>query len=195
MQNKYKDVTLGTVEAVFNKLGGMEGVESFLRGNVEITVVKHTIDLATSPRFPFEGAKVVKHEGEGVVKIELRSDDNLYIDGKKVVLDLSERQMGDKRVVGHELRQELESGELVVLNSNALDYIFDHPELYPEHWKNNGEGEPLLVFFWGSLFSGPSGGGLCVRCLCWGGGGLGRFYRWLDYGWDRLSPSASVARS
>lgn len=38
MQNKYKDVTLGTVEAVFNKLGGLEGVEAFLRGTVEIIV-------------------------------------------------------------------------------------------------------------------------------------------------------------
>ena len=65
---------------------------------------KHTIDLAKPPQLPFKGAEVVKHEGKGVVKLELRSDDNLYIDGKKVVLHLSERQMGDKAVVGHELR-------------------------------------------------------------------------------------------
>lgn len=43
MQNKYKDVTLGTVEAVFNKLGGLEGVEAFLRGTVEI-IMKSIID-------------------------------------------------------------------------------------------------------------------------------------------------------
>ncbi|MEK7562094.1 MAG: hypothetical protein AAB509_00230 [Patescibacteria group bacterium] len=31
---KYNDITLGQVEAVWNKLGGMEGVERFLRGEV-----------------------------------------------------------------------------------------------------------------------------------------------------------------
>lgn len=193
MQNKYKDVKLGTIEAVFNKLGGMEGVESFLRGNVEITVVKHTIDLAKSPQLPFDVAEVVKHEGTGVVEIELRSDDNLYIDGKKVILHLSERQTSDKVVKGHELRKELEDGELVLLNSNVLDYLYDHPELFPEHWKKDENGETRYVFFWGSIFRYPSGGHLFVRCLSWRDGGLSRACRWLGSGWDRQEPSASVA--
>jgi len=33
---KYPDVTLGRVEAVWNMLGGEEGVERFLRGEVVI---------------------------------------------------------------------------------------------------------------------------------------------------------------
>ncbi|MEX0652232.1 MAG: hypothetical protein WD509_00355 [Candidatus Paceibacterota bacterium] len=193
MQNKYKNVTLGTVEAVFNKLGGMERVESFLRGNVEIMVIKRTIDLGAAPRLPFDSAKVVKHEGTGVVEIELRSDDNLYIDGKKVVLHLSERQMGDKRIVGHDLRKELEGGEQVLLNSNVLDYLCDHPELFPEHWKKNENGETRLIFFWRSIFRDPSDGYLSVRYLCWSDGELYRYYYWLDFGWRRQNPSASVA--
>jgi hypothetical protein len=193
MQNKYKDVTLGTVEAVFNKLGGMEGVESFLRGNVAITVIKHTIDLAKTPRLPFENAEVVKHEGIGVVEIGHRSDDSLYIDGKKVVLHLSERQMGDKRIVGHELRKELENGELVLLNSNVLDYLYDHPELFPEHWKKDEKGETRFIYFWGSIFRDPSFGYLCVRFLFWDVGGLNRCCSWLGDDWIRQSPSASVA--
>ena len=197
MQNKYKDVTLGTIEAVFNKLGGMEGVESFLRGNVALTVVKHTIDLAVSPGLPFDGAEVVKHIGEingkNVVEIELRSDDNLYIDGKKVVLHLSERQIGNKTVVGHELRKELESGERVLLNSNVLDYLYDHPELFPEHWKKDGSRETRYIHFWGSVFRDPSGVSLCVRYLYWGVGGLYRYYGWLDRGWVRRDPAASLA--
>jgi|AntRauTorckE6833_2_1112554.scaffolds.fasta_scaffold21474_2 hypothetical protein len=36
MQNKYKDITLGTAEAVFNKLGGQEGIEKFLRGETKL---------------------------------------------------------------------------------------------------------------------------------------------------------------
>jgi len=193
MQNKYKDVTLGTVEAVFNKLGGMEGVESFLCGNLKITVVKHTIDLAKSPQLPFNNAEVVKHEGKGIVKIELRSDDNLYIDGKKATLHLSKRQMGDKRIVGHELRKDLEDGSQVLLNSNVLDYLYEHPELFPEHWKKDENAETRYIFFWRSIFRKPSSGGLYVRYLFWLGGELYRYYHWLDYDWCRQFPSASVA--
>ncbi|OHA59581.1 MAG: hypothetical protein A2589_01835 [Candidatus Vogelbacteria bacterium RIFOXYD1_FULL_46_19] len=190
--SKYPN-TLGRIEAVWNRLGGEEGVDRFLRGIVEIKILKHTVDLGAPPHLPFDDAEVVKHDGKGVVEIELRSDDNLYIDGKKVILHLSERQMGDNRVIGHELRQELEGGDQVLLNSNVLDYLYDHPELSPEHWKQNEQGETHYIFFWGSIFRDPSNGLLCVRFLFWDDGGLDRDYRWLDYDWDRQDPSASVA--
>mgnify|MGYP006893377473 CR=1 FL=1 len=155
----------------------------------------NTIDLGAPARLPFDVAEVVKHDGKGVVEIELRSDDNLYIDGKKVELFLSERQMGDKRIVGHELRKELENGEQVLLNSNVLDYLYDHPELFPKHWKKkNKNGEIQYIFFWGSVFRDPSDGGLCVRYLSWRFGSLRRDDRWLGNGWDRRFPSASLAR-
>lgn len=139
---------------------------------------------------------MVKHEseinGKKVVEIELRSDDNLYLDGKKVVLHLSERQIGGKRVEGHELREELESGEQVLLNSNVLEYLYDHPELFPEHWKNNEQGERLFIFFWGSIFRDPSDGDLYVRSLCWDDGSLDRRYCvWLGDDWVCLDPSVA----
>jgi len=193
MQNKYKDTTLGIVEAVFNKLGGTEGVEAFLRGNVEITVVKHTIDLTKAPKLPFDGAEVVKHKGEGIVEIELRSDDNLYINGKKIELFLSERQKGAKRIIGNELRQEIEDGKWILLNSNILDYIFDHSELFPEHWKKDEAGETRYIFFQGSVFRCPPNGNLFVRYFYWGVGSLDRDYGWLDGDWTRLKPSALLA--
>jgi hypothetical protein len=192
MKMKYKDVTLGQVEAVWNKLGGTEGAQSFLQGNVTITVVKHTVDLAKSPRLPFHSTEVVKHDGEGVVEIELRSD-SLYVDGKLVSLFLSEKQKGDSTFVGTELRQELENGDQVLLNSNVLDYLFDHPELFPEHWKKDDNGDTRCIYFWSSVFRSSSRGGLCVRYLCWRGGKLDRGYDWLDRGWGRQRPSASVA--
>lgn len=191
-------LTRGQESAVLIRLAeemGYENIEdavnNFLRGNVTVTVIN--IDLAKTPQLPFDGAEVVKHEGKGTVEIELRSDDNLYIDGKKVVLHLSERQMDDKRIVGHELRKELENGKQVLLNSNVLDYLYDHPELFPEHWKQNEKGETLYIFFWGSIFRRPSDGGLYVRYLSWRGGGLDRRYDWLGYAWRRQDPSASVA--
>lgn len=36
--NKYASVDFGTAEAVFNKLGGMEGIHRFLRGETELVV-------------------------------------------------------------------------------------------------------------------------------------------------------------
>ncbi len=37
---KYNEFTLGQIEAVFNKLGGIEGVKRFLAGTVEVIVKK-----------------------------------------------------------------------------------------------------------------------------------------------------------
>jgi hypothetical protein len=194
------NLTRGQESAVFLKIAEQTGIEdveeavkAFLRGNVEITVVKHTIDLGKAPRLPFDNVEVVKHDGKGVVEIELRSDDNLYIDGKKVSLHLSERQMGDKQIVGHELRKELEGADQVLLNSNVLDYLYDHPELFPEHWKKDDAGETRFIFFWGSIFRNPSNGYLYVRCLCWLGGELDRHCDWLGFDRVRRDPSASVA--
>jgi hypothetical protein len=194
-----KNKTVDRIQAIWNMVGGEAMVDALIQGRakLEITVIKHTIDLAKSPRLPFNNAEVAKHIGEingkRVVEIELRSDDNLYFDGKKVVLHLSERQMGDKRVVGHELREELESGELVLLNSNVLDYIYDHPELFPEHWKKNEDGGIRYIFFWGSIFRDPSRGRLCVRCLYWHAGRLRRSCDWLGSDWGRRDPSQVIS--
>lgn len=45
---KYNNLDLGTIEAVFNKLGGMEGAKAFLRGAVEIVVKKILDTLGTT---------------------------------------------------------------------------------------------------------------------------------------------------
>ena len=42
---KYADVKLGTIEAVFNRLGGVEGAERFLRGDVELVEAKKFLPL------------------------------------------------------------------------------------------------------------------------------------------------------
>lgn len=161
------------------------------------TITKRTINLARSPRLPFDTAEVVKHGGEisgkKVVEIELRSDDNLYIDGQIVELFLSERQKGDKTIKGCELRQELEDGDQVLLNSNVLDYLYYHPELFPKHWKKDEDGKTRYIFFWNSIFRAPSNGRLYVCCLYWSGGSLNRGCYWLACDWDCQYPSASVA--
>ena len=47
MAQKYSDVTFGKAEAVFNKLGGMEGVEKFLRGEIEMVAKAANFITAT----------------------------------------------------------------------------------------------------------------------------------------------------
>ena len=124
----------------------LNNVLLYLHGQIDIVRIKHTIDLAKSPRLPFDGAdEVVKHDstinGKNVVEIELRSDDNLYVDRMKIILHLSEGLMSCDRYRGcYELRQELKNGELVLLNNNILDKISDHPEMFPEHWKRDEYG-------------------------------------------------------
>ncbi|MEX0931706.1 MAG: hypothetical protein WDZ88_03065 [Candidatus Paceibacterota bacterium] len=154
----------------------------------------NTIDLGAPPRLPFDGVEVAQHVGKGIVEIELRSDDNLYIGGKKVLLYLSELQIGNKKIEGHKLRQELEESKReVLLNANVSDYLYHHPELFPEHWKKDKIGETLYIFFWGSIFVSPMHDFLYVPVLFWRDGGLCRDTRFLEDGWHRQDPSASVA--
>ncbi|MFT5179472.1 MAG: hypothetical protein ACI9GH_000663 [Candidatus Paceibacteria bacterium] len=154
---------------------------------------KHTIDLSKEPRLPFDNAVVEKHDGKGIVEIELRSDDNLYLGGKKVELFLSERQKGISRIVGHKLRKELKDAGKVLLNSNVLDYIFDHQELFPEHWKKVENGKTRCTFFQNSTFRRPSNDKLYACYLCWCGVSLDRSYYCLDSAWDSQDPSALLA--
>lgn len=66
---KYNDWTLGQVEAVFNKLGGDDGVRRFLAGELavkpvqcEFTVFK-TIKLGTGPKNANDFRKAIKDNG------------------------------------------------------------------------------------------------------------------------------------
>lgn len=143
------------------------------------------IDLGAIPKLPFAEAVVKKHVGNGVVKIELRPDDNLYINGKRYDLFWTEKQKNGS-VSGHELRAELEeSGGL--LNINVLRLLFEHPEMYPEHWKKDEEDNGLHVIFLDSIFSGyPKKDSLCVSSAGWNVDRVLAYYQGLDddYGPD-----------
>ena len=145
------------------------------------------VNLEAKPKLPFDGAEVVDHKGEGWVRVEKRKD-GLYVDGKKVVLHLSERQQAGSVIKGHDLREEL-SGK-PVLNSNILDALFDHPHLIPEEWKADGEGRTRYIYFWGSVFRIPDSQDLYVRCLYWNDGAWHRHFNWLGDDWDDQRPAA-----
>lgn len=138
---------------------------------------------ATIP--PGYGWTIERHIKGGQVRLERRGD-TLYVDGKKVILQLVKRQTRNGVIQGHELRRELDNGKLVLLNANLLDYLLEHPELIPDAWKGK------VVFFWGTIYR-RSGGGLYVRCLGWGGGGWDWDSGWLGGGWGSGSPAAVLA--
>ena len=133
-----------------------------------MTKLKNIIDCATQPFIP-EGWSVESHDTSlGQWEWEVPS---LY---------LSEKQKGDKYIVGNDLRKELKSQP--VLPANVLDYLLANPYLIPEDWKGKA------VFFWGTIYR-DSDDLLYVRYLCWYGSGWGWNYDWLGNGFYSSNPA------
>jgi len=151
------------------------------------TVIMVNLDVA--PKLPFDGAEIEKNEGCGWVKIEKR-EDGLYVDDRKVVLYLSERQKGGQTIKGYELRDEF-TGKLV-LHPNILDALMEHFHLIPEDWKKDENGNTRYIFFWAVIFRN-SDGDLFVRCLNWDGSRWFWNYRWLDIDFNSDNPAAVCA--
>lgn len=150
------------------------------------------VNLDAPPRLPFAGAVIHNTpKGKGWVRVERRGAD-LFVDGKKVILPISDRQKGDGVISGIELQAELESKS--VLHPNIMDALVEKaPHLIPEYWKRNEAGETLYIFFWDVVFRNPSDGNLFVWSFCWDDGAWNRFYDWLQFDWRRQRPSAQLA--
>jgi hypothetical protein len=162
-------------------------VRNVLRGLAEIKSVEHVIDLGADPFLP-DGWKVEEHQKGKVVKLERKGSD-LYLDGKKIEFFLSKKQFKGS-IEGNDLRKELAAWP--VLNANVLDYLREHPQLIPDEWKQDTQGNTRYIFFWGTVYR-RSGGRLCVRCLGWDVGAWRWGYIWLDIDWYVYYPSAVSA--
>ncbi len=158
----------------------LEQVHPFVRGCAEINTIKHIIDLSADPHSP-NGWAIEEHR-KGNASFEF--DPNL------ITFHLSEKQKGGKIIEGNKLRKELK--DLPVFNANLLDYLLKNPNLIPEEWKKDGEGNTRYIFFWGTIYR-SSDGNLCVRCLCWNDGQWYWDYRWLDGDWLGSYPAACLA--
>ena len=149
------------------------------------------VNLSAAPRPPFDGAVVENiPKGKGWVTVK-RERDDLFVDGKKIILPLSESQKGDKTIVGSELRKEVEKKP--VLHPNIMDALIEAaPHLIPDSWKENEDGETLYIFFWDVIFRGAVSP-LCVRCFYWRAGAWRRYCSGLDYDFLRQNPAAQLA--
>jgi hypothetical protein len=192
--------TFRLLEAAYDKMGldaeqaqrlnerGDELVSGFkeLLGNLAAVAVGDVVDCDADASIPSGyNWTIERHIKGGKVRLERRGD-NLYVDGKKIVLHLVKRQTGNGVVQGYELRKELENGKLVLLNANILDYLLDHPEMIPDSWKGKA------IFFWGTVYR-SSDGDLRVRCLYWDGGRWGWHCGWLGLVWCFSGPAAVLA--
>jgi len=171
---KYADATFGLAEAVFNKLGGIEGVQRFLRGDAEVVIKNHIINCDADPYLPDGWKKVEEHIKGG--QLRWNSDE--------VSLYLSDKQKDGSWIVGNKLRKELK-GKLV-LNANVLDYLLANPQIIPEEWKDK------VVFFWGTIYR-SSDVNLYVRYLIWRDGMWNWSNLWLDDSWSGSYPAAVSA--
>lgn len=162
---KYAQLELGTIEAVFNKLGGIEGADRFLRGELKVVEI-HVIDCDATPFVPGDWS-VENHQLGG--KIDW--------DPSQVVFHLEDEQL-DGSVKGHELRKKLEDKK-PVLNANILDYLLVNQRLIPDEWEGKN------VFFWGTICSSPNGT-LHVHFMRWDN--WDGCHKWdirpLDFQWD-----------
>ena len=156
----------------------------------KLTDTSISVNLGASPKLPFNGGLIEQHTGTSWVTVE-RREDGLYVDNRKIVLHLSERQQGDKRVLGYKLRSEL-SGK-PALNANVIDALFENTHLLPENWKKNERGEILFIYFWATIYRDPDTDDLYVRALCFDDGAWLRYYYWLDGDWYRQHPAALLA--
>ena len=147
-------------------------------------------NLDADPSLPFDGAmfdgtKKSKHARQGQVELEYRPDeDELYVNGKKFVPYLSEKQLGDKVVRGYDLQVEAEANSPT--NATLADVLYEHQEFIPKKFRDRA------WFFWATIFS-DSDGDLFVRYLVLSVKVWYRDYDWLDSGWGERSPSASLA--
>jgi hypothetical protein len=157
----------------------MRQIRQVLLGHASIQVIEHLIDCDADPFVP-DGWKVEEHQKGGAFKF----------DASKVQFYLDKGQQNGKYIEGNKLRKAL-SGK-PVLNANVLDYLLKHPELIPDDWKKDENGNTRYIFFWGTIYR-SSDGLLYVRYLCWGGGRWGWDAGWLDCGWGSSNPAAVPA--
>jgi len=100
---------------------------------------------------------------------------------------------GEKVVKGEEKLLRLKAKSSIRrLDALTFHTIWENPELIPEHWKEQTDGNTTYRYFDGTVLRNPFGS-RCVLCLYFWGGGWRWSYGWLGSGWYSFSPSAVLA--
>lgn len=160
------------------RLGDLPKVMGSIGGGGQVKYP--TIDTNVSPKLPFPGATIESNIEMGKISF----------DPTKFELYLDEGQQDGKYIEGYDLRKKLAKKNVV--NAAFMDYLEAHPNLVPDSWKKNADGNTNYIYAWGTIFRN-SDGNLFVRYWCWDDGALQSDYGWLVSGWDGQNPALVVA--
>lgn len=170
---KYGKVTLGQIEAVLNRLGGEDGVQKFLAGQIEIVVSKHRIECGVLPSIP-QGFGIIEHRIAAPIEWNIETVHlHLHHDHETILSVYNKRRS-------------------TVLNAAVLDYLLAHQAIIPEFWKRDG-----YIYFWGTIYQQNSTpGSMFVKQLHWRSEGFGGQGKWIssldrvdERQWSRLNVS------
>ena len=178
---KYNDITLGKVEAIINMLGGMEGVQQLLSGNMELKVINHIIDCDKAPLIPYDSWKVEEHIKGG----------QFTWNPEKVKLFLSVNQKDGKSIEGNKLRKELKDEP--VMNANLLDYLLIIRTSFLRNGKWTRKATPD-IFSSGVLSTAALVTASAFAFLYFSGGRWKQDYCWFGYGFDGNHPACVSAK-
>jgi hypothetical protein len=180
-----KEVFKGFLAALAQKYSSSVGKEQQkVLQTTKPRVLTTEVDLDAEPALPFDGAKRTKHLKQGKVRVEYRLDeDELYVNGKKVVRWLSKEQLSGEVIEGTILQLEADKND--PLNATLADWLCENQTFVPKKWQGR------VWYFWGSEWSG-SGSNRYVCCLIWCVTFWQRLYSGLGSDWDDRGPSASL---
>ena len=192
---KYASLDLGTVEAVFNKLGGLEGAAQFLRD--ELTLVPQPkpepppepvldflvrVDRSVKPTYP-DWFKKLEHpelECSGPTEYNLQTGVEQWLH--------DQQKCGS--VQGNTIHTHLKKDNALTSCLNLQDGLAIQAKGIAVFRKLFGG---KAVFLWGSVVRNR-GGNLLVPYLYDIGGKVGLYWNWLDYNWYSDNPALRFSK-
>lgn len=139
---KYGKVTLGQVEAVWNRLGGEKGVQAFLDGKSEVLARKHVIDCMALPSIP-HGFSIALHRQAKPLEWDLESIQLRLYNSKETYREIYVQAYP------------------TVLNANVADYLLAHQHLIPDSWVGRH------IYFFGTAYQYNGPDDLYVQTIHW----------------------------
>ena len=193
---KYPNIKLGQVEAVWNKLGGEEGVEKFLQGQVELVMKAKLapepeveidsiirVDRSIRPSYP-DWMKEVMHpelENSGPAEYDILAVEQWLHDGQK----------DGKWIEGNKIYSHLKETNTLktCLGLRDLEEIQKKGiAFFRKHFKGKA------VFGWAGIVRSRDGD-LSVPYLYEGGGKVVLSWYWAGSRWGSSSPALRHASS
>lgn len=144
---KYPNITLGRVEAVWNRLGGETGVQSILDRNSYVVVSKNVIDCDAQPWQPDyyntgPDRQVEVHHKGGQLRWN-PSQVGLY-KNRGQFMEASYDYSGEM------LLRDMADDNIRPMNACVLDFLLGNQHLIPEEWRS------CVVYFWGTIYKEES---------------------------------------